>query len=212
MRRAAAMRLLLRWRNVGAAAHACHQFGGIAADLAEHLDGLADRIDPTADAGDFGGIGLVDLLDMLPIMQNQALFSLLGTTYGGDGIRTFCLPDLRGRTMNHQGTGPGLPPFVIGEMAGSPQHTLLATNLPQHNHALNVSDQSATTDQPSGAVLAKAADSGLNPINVYGPTPNAIMNPAAIWISGSSQPFSAMQPYLIVNICIALFGVFPARG
>jgi microcystin-dependent protein len=149
---------------------------------------------------------------ILPIAQNQALFALIGTIYGGDGVRTFCLPDLRGRTMNHQGTGRGLPPFVIGEMAGSPQQTLLTPNLPQHTHALNVSDQSATTDQPSGAVLAKAADSGLNPINVYGPTPNATMNTAAIGISGSSQPFSVMQPFLTVNICIALFGVFPPRG
>lgn len=149
---------------------------------------------------------------ILPIAQNQALFALIGTIYGGDGVRTFCLPDLRSRTMNHQGTGLGLPPFVIGEMAGSPQHTLLTTNLPQHTHTLNVSDQSATTDQPSGAVLAKAADSGLNPINVYGPTPNAIMNPAAIGFNGGTQPFSVMQPYLTVNICIALFGVFPSRG
>jgi microcystin-dependent protein len=149
---------------------------------------------------------------IMAIAQNQALFSLLGTTYGGDGVRTFCLPDLRGRTMNHHGTGPGLPPFVIGEMAGNTQHTLLINNLPAHNHSLNVSDQSATTDQPSGAVLAKAADPGLNPINVYGPTPAVAMNAMAIGMAGSSLPITVMQPFLTVTMCIALFGVFPSRG
>lgn len=149
---------------------------------------------------------------ILAITQNTALFSLIGTTYGGNGTTTFQLPDLQGRVMIHQGTGPGLPTFVMGEVAGSPQQTLLLSNMPAHNHALNVSNQPATTDQPSGAVLAQAADSGLNPINVYGPTPNATMNQAAIGISGGSQPFSIMQPFLTINICIALSGVFPSRG
>jgi microcystin-dependent protein len=149
---------------------------------------------------------------LMGISQNQALFALLGTTYGGDGVSTFALPDLRGRTMNHQGTGPGLPPVVIGEMAGNTQQTLLSTNLPQHNHPLNVSDQSATTDQPNGAVLAKAADPGLNPINVYGPAPDVPMNAMAIGLSGGSFPITIMQPFLTITMCIALFGVFPPRG
>jgi microcystin-dependent protein len=149
---------------------------------------------------------------LMSIAQNQALFALLGTTYGGDGVSTFALPDLRGRTMNHQGNGPGLPPFVAGEKAGNLQQTLLINNMPPHNHLLNVSDQSATTDQPSGGVLAKAADPGLNPINVYGPTPAVTMNAMAIGISGSSLPITVMQPFLTVTMCIALFGVFPPRG
>jgi microcystin-dependent protein len=149
---------------------------------------------------------------ILGIAQNTALFSLIGTTYGGNGTTTFQLPDLQGRVMIHQGTGPGLPPFVIGELAGNTQQTLLLGNMPAHNHSLNVSNQPATTDQPTGGVLAQAADPGLNPINVYGPTPNAAMNPAAIGFSGSTQPFSIMQPFLTVNICIALNGIFPSRG
>lgn len=149
---------------------------------------------------------------LMAISQNATLFSLIGTTYGGNGTTNFQLPDLQGRVMIHQGTGPGLPPYVIGESAGSPQQTLLLSNMPAHNHTLNVSNQPATTDQPSGNVLAQAADSGLNPINVYGPTPNATMNPAAIGFNGGTQPFSIMQPFLTVNICIALAGIFPSRN
>jgi microcystin-dependent protein len=153
---------------------------------------------------------------LLSIAQNSALFSLLGTYYGGDGRVTFALPDLRGRVMINQGQGPGLPAYDIGQMAGSTNETLLITNMPQHNHTLNASSTDATAASPSNNFLATAtgADSqgGTVTVQVYGPTATTVMNPMAIGMAGGSQPFSIMQPYLTINICIALEGVFPSHG
>lgn len=153
---------------------------------------------------------------LLAINQNTALFSLIGTTYGGNGTSTFQLPDLQGRVMIHQGTGPGLPPFVIGEAAGSPQQTLLVANMPQHNHLLSASTAAATTSSPQNSFLGNAngSDNQGNPVTVqvYGPAADTTMNPASISPAGNSLPFSTMQPFLTINICIALSGVFPSRG
>jgi microcystin-dependent protein len=150
---------------------------------------------------------------LLPISQNTALFSLLGTNYGGNGQTTFALPDLRGRVMIHQGTGPGQPTYVIGETGGNTQQTLLVSNLPPHNHALMASTDAATTEKPAGAFLAAANDpASLNPINVYGPATNTTMNPLAIGFTGNGIPISLLQPFLTISVCIALQGIFPSRN
>ena len=154
---------------------------------------------------------------LLPISQNTALFSLIGTTYGGNGTTTFALPNLQGRMMIHQGTGPGLPTVVMGEAAGSPQQTLLIGNLPMHNHLLNATTSAATGSTPTDTLLASpnGADNQGNPVTVqiYGPAPvNTVMNAGSIGMAGSSIPFSIMPPFLVVNICIALQGIFPSRN
>lgn len=154
---------------------------------------------------------------LMPISQNTALFSLIGTIYGGDGKVTFALPDLRGRVPIGQGQGPGLTNRPIGEMSGSETTTLLTSNMPQHNHTLNASGQPATTNAPGNAFMAAANgtdDSTGNPVTVqvYGPTANEIMNPNAIGIAGGSQPFNNMQPYLTINFSIALYGIYPSRN
>jgi microcystin-dependent protein len=147
------------------------------------------------------------------IAQNTALFSLLGTTYGGDGVQTYALPNLQGRFPLHWGQGPGLPPYDIGQSAGTTDQTLLFNNMPIHSHVLNASSASATTEKPAGGFLATANDPAtFNPISVYGPTANATMNATAIGMAGGSIPFSIMPPYLAVTFCIALFGIFPSRN
>jgi len=153
---------------------------------------------------------------VLPIQQNAALFSLIGTTYGGNGQTTFALPDLQGRMMVHQGNGQGLPPVVLGEKSGSAQQTLLLGNLPAHTHLLNASTSAATGSTPTNTFLANAngADNQGNPVTVqvYGPAANTTMNPGSIGTAGSNIPFSIMPPFLVINICIALNGAFPSRN
>jgi microcystin-dependent protein len=153
---------------------------------------------------------------ILPIAQNTALFSLIGTIYGGNGVSNFALPDLQGRMMVHQGNGPGLPPVVIGEAAGSPQQTLLISNMPAHSHMLNASTTAAAGSTPTNAFLANAngADNQGNPVTVqiYGPTADTTMNPGSIGLAGSSVPFSIMPPFLVISVCIALQGIFPSRN
>jgi microcystin-dependent protein len=149
----------------------------------------------------------------LAINQNTALFSLIGTTYGGNGQTTFQLPNLQGRLPMHQGSGQGLTPRVIGEVGGSENVTLLTTNLPQHSHALNASTQAAASDSPANNFLAAANDPATgNAFNVYGPTANTLMNPTAIGVTGSSIPFPIMPPYLVISFCIAVQGIFPSRN
>jgi microcystin-dependent protein len=153
----------------------------------------------------------------MSITQNQALFVLLGTTYGGDGVTTFALPDLRGRTMISMGQGPGLPAYVIGQAAGAQSVTLTTANLPQHNHImLAEQSNSGTKPQPENAFLAESngADSqgGTVTVQIYGPTANTTMNANSIGGAGGSQPVSIEQPYQTINVCIALMGVFPSQG
>ncbi len=143
---------------------------------------------------------------LLPINQNQALFSLLGTTYGGNGTTNFALPDLRGRAPVHSGTGPGLPAVSLGEKAGVESVTLIATQLPAHSHTPVASSAAPTV----GAVTSNAwATGGAAP---YGNPPNSVMDAAALATTGGNQPHPNMQPSLVVNFCIALAGIFPSRN
>lgn len=146
------------------------------------------------------------------IAQNTALFSLLGTTYGGDGIRTFALPDLRGRGPIHFGTSTTGSSFVQGEVSGTESTTLLVTQLPQHTHALMGNRSQGNSNAPSGAVLA--ADGPVAP--PAGPyvasLPNTTLSVRSVGVAGGSQPTPIMQPFLAMNWVIALQGIFPSRG
>ncbi len=150
---------------------------------------------------------------LLAIAQSSALFSLLGTTYGGDGQTTFALPDLRGRAPIHVGQGPGLTPRTLGEMSGSETVTLTASEMPAHNHAMVASKNVIDVGDPTGAFLGMEY-SGRDPITKYeGEAANlTTMNPQCISPSGSSQPHSNMQPYLAVSFIIALEGIYPSRN
>jgi microcystin-dependent protein len=142
---------------------------------------------------------------LLPISQNVALFSLIGTFYGGNGTTTFALPNLQSCVPIHQGQGPGLSPYVIGQTGGTENVTLLQTQMPDHTHTLNASTNEAVTDVPTGGVLA----AGL----AYTPgASNTAMGATAVSGTGGSQPHTNLQPYLTVNFCIATVGIFPSRN
>jgi microcystin-dependent protein len=152
---------------------------------------------------------------LLPISQNTALFSLLGTTYGGDGKSNFALPNLQGNAPLHPGQSPGGSLFDLGQQAGVETVTLISTQIPAHSHFLNANAAVATTASPSGAAFAEgnwnlAPNSGT--VNIYTTAaPDTALAPTAIAPAGSSFPHNNMQPYLTLNFCIALQGVFPAR-
>jgi microcystin-dependent protein len=141
---------------------------------------------------------------LLPIAQYTALFSLLGTTYGGDGKVTFGLPQLQGNAPMHWGDGPGLTPRQIGEMSGEPNVTVLITEMPSHNHGFTGSASSPDQTSPRSNVLADAA--------IYANPPNAALAPQTVGIAGGSQPHNNMMPYLGLTFIIALEGIYPARG
>lgn len=156
---------------------------------------------------------------ILSIAQNTALFSLLGTTYGGNGQTTFALPDLRGRMPIGQGTGPGLPSHTMGEVAGNTSVTLLSSNLPQHIHTVNnVAVKILASNDNADESAAAGGFPGLAANNVYttAPTPNVYTGGTQITgttdISGSSMPISIMNPYLVMNYSIAIYGIFPSRN
>ncbi|WP_205601703.1 phage tail protein [Sphingobacterium sp. xlx-130] len=153
---------------------------------------------------------------ILSIAQNTALFSLIGTYYGGNGQTTFALPDLRGRVAIGQGQGPGLSPYTMGEMAGFEHVTLLSTQMPMHTHPLMVSNATGTTDVANGNYLANGAVTiargNTVSANVYGTSPGGQLNPATVSIQGGSQPHENRSPYLTLNYCIALVGIFPSRN
>ncbi len=150
---------------------------------------------------------------LLPISQNTALFSILGTTYGGDGKSTFALPDLRGRVPVHPGQGAGLSSYSLGQTGGSEQVTLTTNQLPTHTHPANCLSTAGDSQQqrsPKGAVWA-AESQGVT--TVYDANaPDTTMDPRAIGTAGSSQPHANVQPYTCVNFIIALQGVFPTRS
>jgi microcystin-dependent protein len=156
------------------------------------------------------------------ISQNAALFSLLGTFFGGNGTSTFALPDLRGRAVINQGQVPGLSEYVVGEVTGQAAVTLLNSNIPIHNHQLNAfngSTAATATSSPISSLLAEGPKSGGlsgKAPNYYlnGGAPNVTMNPQAIRVNvgGGSIPFSIMQPYLAITHLIAMNGIYPARN
>lgn len=148
----------------------------------------------------------------MSIAQNTALFSLLGTMYGGDGRVTFALPDLRGRVPIGMGQGPGLSNYEQGQMAGTENVTLIQSQMPQHNHFLQVSSSPGTSNNPAGNVSAVASDVNEGAVNAYGTANDATASPKAVGIAGGSQPHENMQPYLALNYCIALEGIFPSRN
>ena len=141
---------------------------------------------------------------LLPINQNQALFSLLGTTYGGDGRVNFALPDLRGRVSLHQGQG-----YVEGQRGGEENHTLAVSEMPAHIHVPNASTQSPDQSHATGNLWA--SNTSFSP---YGATVNqqTILDPSTIASAGGSQPHNNMSPYLALLFCIALQGIFPSRN
>jgi microcystin-dependent protein len=138
---------------------------------------------------------------LMPINQNQALFSILGTTYGGDGVRTFGLPDLRGRTAVHVGGG-----IALGQSAGETAHTLITAELPSHTHVCRGKAGTANSASPVGNTWVTQA------ANPFSDSANTVMNPSATTAAGGSQPHDNMQPYLVINFIIALQGIFPSRN
>ncbi len=145
---------------------------------------------------------------ILPIDQNQALFALLGTTYGGDGTTTFALPNLQSRVPIHQGQGAGLSSYAEGQAGGAETVTLAATQMPGHTHPVKASSSAAGSDQPEGRALARSASH----IYTAKPDTSTVMNADMLGDAGGSQPHHNIQPYLAVNFCIALTGIFPSRS
>jgi microcystin-dependent protein len=138
---------------------------------------------------------------ILPVSQNPPLASLLGKTYGGDGQTTFGLPNLQGRTANHVGTG-----FTLGQLGGESAHTLTANEVPSHTHTANGSSAAADSDLPAQNYLG-AAD------NTYAPPAHlTAIHPSTVTSAGGGQPHNNMQPYLVLNFCIALTGIFPTQN
>ena len=142
---------------------------------------------------------------LLSINQNQALFALLGTTYGGNGQTTFALPDLRGRVPLSSGQGPGLENYKLGQKGGAERVTLSANQMPAHNHALNVHKGRSLQTNPTGNLLANGS--------VYSNEPaNGVAGASAVANAGAGQAHENCQPYLTLNWIIALQGVFPSQG
>ena len=152
---------------------------------------------------------------LMAIAQNQALFSILGTTYGGDGVTTFALPNLQGRIPMHWGASHGGETTDIGQVQGETSVSLTVNEIPIHNHAVTavtVGDASERTAVPTNTAFL----SGSRPPNraYLNPAPavNVAFSPKAISLAGGSQPHDNMQPYLVLNFCIALFGIFPPHS
>jgi microcystin-dependent protein len=146
---------------------------------------------------------------ILSIQQNAALFSLLGTSYGGNGQTTFALPNLQSRVPIHMGQGSGLSGYTLGQIGGVEAVTVDSSQMPAHTHIASASSATANTTTASGNLLGDVA----SPATVYGP-PGALTTLASgsIGTAGNSQPHENRQPYLALNFCIALFGIFPSRS
>lgn len=155
---------------------------------------------------------------LMSISQNAALFSLIGTYYGGNGVNTFGLPDLRGRVPIGQGQGPGLSTYVQGQAAGTENTSILQSNLPSHSHSLNVNNGTGSTGIPgTTTILSKGPVTGSGPAAEAGKiytttTPNTTLSPNAIGLTGSNIPISIMQPYLAISYFITMVGIFPSRN
>ncbi|MBD2472964.1 phage tail protein [Nostoc sp. FACHB-145] len=140
---------------------------------------------------------------LLPINQNQALFSLLGTTYGGNGQTNFALPDFRGRVPIHVGNN-----FILGQQGGEENHTLSLPESPSHNHILYANSNTAINTNPASQMLAQPSGTNLT----YTKTPNASLNASSVSTVGGSQPHENRQPSLVLNFIIALQGIYPSRN
>ena len=151
---------------------------------------------------------------LLSISQNTALFSILGTTYGGDGQVTFGLPDLRGRMPIGQGQGPGLSQIVIGELSGVENVTLTTNNLPAHNHTLTADTNAASVGTPAGNLLADSGGGQTAGAPIYSNSgvPNSALNAKSIGVAGSSQPLPIRNPFLGLNYIICTEGLYPSRN
>jgi microcystin-dependent protein len=145
---------------------------------------------------------------LLPLSQNTALFSLLGTTYGGNGKSNFALPNMQGNACMHPGQGPGLSLHDLGETGGSETVSLLESEIPSHSHSLAASQSDGTERQPGGQQFATGVA-----ISMYQTASNPLiqLSPNVLAPAGGDQPHNNMQPYLTLNFCIALQGVFPPR-
>ncbi len=145
---------------------------------------------------------------LLPISENDTLFNLIGTTYGGDGQETFALPNLQSRVPMHQGQGPGISQtYVIGELAGVEQVTLTPQQIPNHTHPLIGASINGNNSDPSGNFLANSTV--VTPYDPLDP-PDKAMAPTSIQLAGGSQPHDNVQPFLCINFIISLFGLYPS--
>lgn len=139
----------------------------------------------------------------LPINQNQALFSILGTWFGGNGVTTFCLPDLRGRMPIHQGSS-----YLVGEAGGEESHTLTINEMPTHLHPA-MAASTVTGPSPNGTTWGPSPSAGEQ---LYAPSPSVAMSPGALGLAGGSQPHENRPPFLVLNFIIALTGIYPSRS
>ena len=149
---------------------------------------------------------------LLPISEYDALFALIGTTYGGDGQTTFALPDLRGRLPIHQGTGPGLSTYVIGQRAGSENVTLLQTQMPAHTHTMVATTAESTAVTPAANLLPGTVSGDTFYVNTITGNTAAAMSPQMVTVAGGSQSHENCMPTLTVQYAMAVFGIFPSQG
>jgi microcystin-dependent protein len=153
---------------------------------------------------------------LLPISEYSTLFNLIGTTYGGDGVQTFALPNLQSRVPIHSGTGTGST-YVIGQTAGNENITLNNLQLPQHTHLVNVSNVSGTTGSPNNNIIGvtnggSVATPATGNLDFIASAPISTLASNAVQVVGGSQPHTNIQPSLVVNFIISLFGVYPSQG
>lgn len=151
---------------------------------------------------------------LLPIAQYTALFSLYGTQFGGNGQTTFALPDLRSRVPVGQGLGPGLSNYNMGQVAGSETNTMTVLNMPAHNHVahVNIARVNANTRSPVGATFSRAAEIAYSETGVPTSAYRMAANTVTTDVSGASAPINNIQPVQVVNVCVALEGIFPSRN
>jgi microcystin-dependent protein len=151
----------------------------------------------------------------VPISQNDVLYTLLGTTFGGDGVNTFNLPNLQGQVPINQGQGPSLSNYVMGQQSGTESITLTSLQIPSHTHPAFTCNTPGTTNVPSTGTALSDEGPGTPQVTTYAPNasaPQAPLSGSTISPSGGSQPHENLQPYLALNFCIALLGIFPPKS
>ncbi len=145
---------------------------------------------------------------LLPISEYETLFALIGTTFGGDGQTTFALPDLRGRSIVHPGNGPGLSPISLGQTGGVETVTLSTNNLPAHNHPVSVAVNTATGEESDSTLYLASHESAFS----EAPAAGSVLKGVTSGPAGGGQPFPNRNPFLGMNYCIALYGIFPTQN